>query len=167
MGAKPTFLLLKKGSKTVVVAQSDVEREVERILAGSLPDVDLREVVVVGTGDDRMLRLVVDHPDGVDHELCVAVTHALDQAGLRDRYGIEVSSPGPEPPLRTLEHYTAAIGSHVTLGVKGDEDRRTRSVSGVLTAVSDERVTIMAPDGERQIAVPQIQRGKVVERSEA
>jgi ribosome maturation factor RimP len=95
------------------------------------------------------------------------VTHALDQAGLRDRYGIEVSSPGPEPPLRTLEHYTAAIGSHVTLGVKGDEDRRTRSVSGVLTAVSDERVTIMTPDGERQIAVPQIQRGKVVERSEA
>jgi hypothetical protein len=55
----------------------------------------------------------------------------------------------------------------VTLGVKGDEDRRTRSVSGVLTAVSDERVTIMTPDGERQIAVPQIQRGKVVERSEA
>ncbi len=150
-----------------MAAQSDVEREVERILAGSLPDVDLRDVTVVGAGDDGMLRLVVDHPNGVNHELCVAVTQALDEAGLRDRYGIEVSSPGPEPPLRTLEHYRAAIGSTVTLGVKGDEDRRTRSVSGVLTAVSDERVIIMAPDGEREIAVPQIQRGKVVERSEA
>ncbi len=103
-----------------MAAQSDVEREVERILAGSLPDVDLRDVTVVGAGDDGMLRLVVDHPNGVNHELCVAVTQALDEAGLRDRYGIEVSSPGPEPPLRTLEHYRAAIGSTVTLGVKGD-----------------------------------------------
>jgi ribosome maturation factor RimP len=149
-----------------VAPQSDVEREVERILAGSLPNVDLREVTVVGAGDEGMLRIVVDHPDGVDHELCVAVTRALDGSGLRDRFGLEVSSPGPEPPLRTVTHYADAIGLQVTVGVRGDEDRRTRSVSGVLTAVSDERITIMTPDGARDIAFQQIQRGRVVERSE-
>lgn len=150
-----------------MTAPSDVEREVAHILAGTLPQVDLREVTVVGTGDDGMLRIVVDHPDGVDHDLCVAVTRALDEAGLRDRFGIEVSSPGPEPPLRTLEHYIQAIGSTVTLGVRGESDRRVRSVSGVLTAATAEHVALATSDGERVIAVEQIQRGRAVKGSEA
>ena len=137
------------------------------MLASALPDVDLREVQIIGASQDRMLRLVIDHPDGVDHELCVAVTQALDDAGLRDRFGVEVSSPGPEPPLRTPEHYRAALGATICLGVKGDEDRRTRTVTGVVTDVGDERLELTTPEGARSIAFAQIQRGRVVERSEA
>lgn len=147
-----------------MTVQSDVEHQVEGILATALPDVDLRECQVVGHGEDGMLRLVVDHPEGVDHDLCVAVTRALDAAGMRDRYGIEVASPGPEPPLRTLEHYRGAIGERVRVKVRGDE--RARAVSGVLTEVDGENLKVTTRDGERQIAFDQIQRGRVVGRSE-
>lgn len=149
-----------------MAVKSEVEQQVAEIIAATTPDVDLREVQVVGRGDERMLRLVIDHPNGVDHGLCMAVTHALDGAGLRERYGIEVSSPGPEPPLRTSDHYRAAVGDRVTLGVRGVEDRRTRTVSGVLSAVEEDQVQIATADGERWIAFDQIQRGRVVERSE-
>ncbi len=149
-----------------MAAQSDVEREVELILSGALPDIDLRQVTCVGHGDNAMLRVVVDHPEGVDHETCVAVTRALDTAGMRDRFGIEVSSPGPEPPLRTVEHYAAAIGSRVAISVAADDTSGGKSVSGVINEVSDEGITIMTSDGEREIPLAHIRRGRIVERSE-
>ncbi|MBN9622544.1 MAG: hypothetical protein J0H06_06260 [Actinobacteria bacterium] len=39
-----------------------------------------------------MLRLFIDHPDGVDLALCERVTHHLND--LRVDYALEVSSPG-------------------------------------------------------------------------
>ncbi len=149
-----------------MAVKSEVEQQVAETIAAATPDVDLREIQVVGRGDERMLRLVIDHPSGVDHGLCVAVTQALDAAGLRERFGIEVSSPGPEPPLRTIDHYRSAVGDRVRLGVRGEEDRRTRTVSGVLSEVEADRVQLVTADGERWIAFDQIQRGRVVERSE-
>ena len=47
----------------------------------------LAEVV----GGDTV-RLFIDHPDGVTLELCERVTRQL--ADVRERYALEVSSPG-------------------------------------------------------------------------
>ena len=49
------------------------------------------------------LRLSIDHPDGVLARLCERVTHAL--AELRERYALEVSSPGRERPLTKPDHF--------------------------------------------------------------
>jgi len=143
-----------------------VEHEVERTLAETMPDIDLREVRVVGGGGDEMLVVVIDHPDGVTHGLCADVTHALDHAGLRDRYGIEVSSPGPEPPLRTVEHYRASIGERVSLKVSAREGVRARSVTGDLTAVDEHGVEMMVGGESRHIGWNEIRRGRVIGRSE-
>ncbi|MBY0395606.1 MAG: ribosome maturation factor RimP, partial [Thermoleophilia bacterium] len=90
-----------------------IERRVESRLAAAVPDVDLLELTLAGGREAGMLRLVVDHPEGVDHDLCVAVTRALEEDGLLDEYGVEVWSPGPEPPLRTPEHFRRAVGRRV------------------------------------------------------
>jgi ribosome maturation factor RimP len=119
-----------------------VEREVELRLAADLPDVDLLEAAVVGSGPSAVLRVVVDHPAGVDHALCVEVTRALERAGLRDRYGVEVSSPGPERPLRTLAHLEAAVGERVRVSVEG----RPRPVLGTLVAADDDTLTVELAD---------------------
>ena len=42
------------------------------------------------------VRLFIDHPDGVTLGLCERVTHALPE--LRERYALEVSSPGARAP---------------------------------------------------------------------
>jgi ribosome maturation factor RimP len=68
---------------------SDLQNEIQSQLSELDPDIDL--VAVEQPGGD-MLRLFIDHPDGVDLALCERVTHHLNH--LRTEYALEVSSPG-------------------------------------------------------------------------
>ena len=92
-----------------------------------MPEVDLLELSVL-PAQGGTLRLVVDHPDGVDHGVCADVTRALDRAGLLDDYGAEVWSPGPEPPLRTPEHFRRAVGRRVKVRAEAADGRRSFTV---------------------------------------
>jgi ribosome maturation factor RimP len=82
----------------------------------------------------------VDHPAGVDHELCVRVTDALREY-LRE-YSVEVSSPGIERPLRTREHFAGAVGSRVKVRMLG-----SKKVNGEVVAAEEASVTVAAADG--------------------
>jgi ribosome maturation factor RimP len=147
---------------TTTTDPRQIEHEVAATLARELPEVDVREVRVVA----ETLRVVIDHRDGVDHELCVSTTRALDGAGLRERFAIEVSSPGPEPPLRTIDHYRQALGERVALRVDDGAGPRLRSVSGTLSAVEPDRVGLTTADGATWIPLGDIRRARVVQRSE-
>lgn len=138
----------------------------EDLLAREIPDVDLRAVGVGGRAGSGVLTVVIDHPVRVDHELCARVTRVLDDAGLRDRYAVEVSSPGPEPPLRTSRHFLAAIGETVKLAVDpGAVPGVGKTVSGTLTSVGDDDLTVDTPTG--QVVVPRdaVRRARMVKRS--
>lgn len=139
----------------------EIERRVETTLAAALPEVDLLELTVL-SAQGGMLRLVVDHPDGVDHEVCADVTRALEDAGLLEEYGAEVWSPGPEPPLRRPEHFRRAIGRTVRLKVARDGDG-TRSVTGRLVAVDDSAVRVEAAEGVVEIPLERVRRAHAAE----
>jgi len=68
-----------------------LQTEIERRLAASQPDVEVLLAEIVG---GRCLRIFIDHPDGVTLEMCERVTAELSD--LRERYSLEVSSPGPK-----------------------------------------------------------------------
>ena len=70
-----------------------MQTDIENRLAAVEPDV---EVLAVEQVSAQRVRLVIDHPDGVDLALCERVTaHLRDLLAL---VGLEVSSPGPAPP---------------------------------------------------------------------
>jgi ribosome maturation factor RimP len=144
-----------------MMGREAIEREVEARLADDLPEVDLLEVAVTGRGPSAALRAVIDHPAGVDHELCARVTKVLDRAGLLDRYAVEVSSPGPERPLRTLEHFEGAIGRRVQvrLAVSTPEGRRSRT--GTLAAADAESLTLASPEGVVRVPMSDVRRANV------
>jgi ribosome maturation factor RimP len=142
-----------------------IERRVEARLAAAMPDVDLLELALAGGRKARMLRLVVDHPDGVDHDLCVAVTRALEEDGLLDEYGVEVWSPGPEPPLRTREHFRRAVGRRVR--VHAAAPGGGRSHTGTLMAADDDGVRIATPQGVAEVPYAGIRRARALEDAEA
>jgi ribosome maturation factor RimP len=52
------------------------------------------DVVAVEQPGTEMLRIYIDHPQGVDLALCERVTKHLNH--LRADYSLEVSSPGPK-----------------------------------------------------------------------
>jgi ribosome maturation factor RimP len=68
---------------------SDLQTDIQSQLSELDPDIDLLAVEQPG---GEMLRLFIDHPDGVDLALCERVTHHLNY--LRQDYALEVSSPG-------------------------------------------------------------------------
>ena len=68
---------------------SDLQNDIQSRLTELDPEIDLLAVEQPG-GD--MLRLFIDHPDGVDLALCERVTNHLND--LRVDHALEVSSPG-------------------------------------------------------------------------
>jgi ribosome maturation factor RimP len=140
-----------------------IEREVELRLAERLPEVDLLEVAVIGRGDAATLRAVIDHPAGVDHDLCARVTKVLDDAGMLDRYGVEVSSPGPERPLRTPEHFARAVGERVQLKLAVPAGEGRRSYTGTLVAAGDETLTLASDDGVVEVPLEAVRRARLTE----
>src|SRR3984893_228334 len=82
-----------------------IQADIERRLALSEPDVEVLLAEVLG---GRFSRVFIDHPDGVTLALCERVT--LQLTDLRERYSLEVSSPGSERPLTKPAHFRRFVG---------------------------------------------------------
>src|ERR1700739_3620511 len=90
-----------------------VQADIERRLAVSEPDGEGLLAEVLG---GRSLRVFIDHPDGVTLELCERVT--LQLSDLRERYSLEVSSPGSERPLTKPAHFRRFVGRKARVRVR-------------------------------------------------
>jgi ribosome maturation factor RimP len=135
---------------------SALQIEIEARLATSEPDVEvlLAEVVPGGT-----LRLFIDHPDGVTLALCERVSGVLND--YRDRYSLEVSSPGSKRPLTKPQHYTRFLGRRAHVRLRDARDGH-KSVTGELVGASESDVTIAARGGVVTIPYEQIVRSNLV-----
>jgi ribosome maturation factor RimP len=140
---------------------SNLQTEIEARLGESEPDVEvlLAEVVSGGT-----LRLFIDHPDGVTLGLCERVSGRL--ADYRDRYSLEVSSPGQDRPLTKPQHYRRYLGRRARVRLRGDAVHAQagghRTVTGELVGASEQDVTIAAPEGVVTIPLHEIVRSNLV-----
>jgi ribosome maturation factor RimP len=133
-----------------------LQREIESRLAESEPQVEvLLAEVVSGT----TLRLFVDHPDGVSLGLCERVSALLGD--YRERYALEVSSPGQNRPLTKPQHYTRFLGRHARVRLR-DAKAGHKSVTGELVGASEREVTIAAGGGIVTIPYDQIVRSNLV-----
>ncbi|MCA1657353.1 MAG: ribosome maturation factor RimP, partial [Actinobacteria bacterium] len=84
---------------------STIQSDIEARLAASEPDVEVLLAELIG---GTTVRLFIDHPDGVTLALCERVTRQLSE--LRERYALEVSSPGTERPLSKPQHFRRYLG---------------------------------------------------------
>jgi len=122
------------------------ETWLQKVIDEKVDGVELVMVEQVGGGRQRVVRLYVDHAEGVTHELCSTVSElvgkALEEAdAVRGPYTLEVSSPGLERPLAKREHFEAQVGKQIyvktRVAVEGGKVWRGR-----LVEVSPETVTI-------------------------
>jgi ribosome maturation factor RimP len=136
---------------------STLQADIEARLAASEPQVEVLLAEVVG-GDK--LRLFIDHPDGVSLELCERVTHQL--AEVRERYALEVSSPGTRRPLTKPAHFRRFLGRQARVRTRETRDGH-KTFTGELVGASDDAVTIAAATGVIAIPYADIQRSNLVE----
>ena len=136
---------------------STIQRDIEARLAASEPDVEVLLAEVLG---GQTLRLFIDHPDGVTLAICERVTHEL--ADLRERYALEVSSPGTERPLSKPQHFQRFLGRRARVRTRGARDGH-RSFTGELVGASEDEVTIAADGALVAIPYADIQRSHLIE----
>ena len=124
--------------------QDDIALRVEHDLPGV-------EVLAVELASPDRFVVYVDHPEGVDHTLCVRVTDLLRDY-LRE-YTVDVSSPGIDRPLRRPAHFARVIGRRVKL--------RTRDgrMKGEVIAADESHVTI----DENHVPYEQIVRANLID----
>jgi ribosome maturation factor RimP len=137
----------------------DKERTLQSEISGkvteALPGV---EVLAVELSGPERFTVYVDRDGGVDLALCEQVTRLLSDY-LRD-YGVDVSSPGPERPLRKPEHFERALGRRVKLKTE------RRKLRGEVTRADADAVTVAADGGEVVIPYAEIVRGNLIEERE-
>lgn len=141
-----------------MTANNRLHTDIEQILAGSVPDVELLSCERVGK--DR-LRLFIDHSDGVSLELCERVTRSLQD--LLEAYSLEVSSPGPQRPLTKPDHFRRFLGRRAKLRTREGH----RNVTGELVGATDDEVTVAVDNGEAGVlSIPytEISRSNLLER---
>src|ERR671931_2500872 len=149
-GRSPAFLL------RMGVNMSAIQADIEARLAESEPDVEVLLAEVVG---GKLVRLFIDHPDGVSLDLCERVTKQLPE--VREKYALEVSSPGVERPLTKPEHFRRFVGRRAKVRTRGEHDGR-RSFTGELLNATDDAVTVAADTGVVSIAYGDIHRSNLV-----
>jgi ribosome maturation factor RimP len=145
---------------------SALQTEIEARLAGVEPEVEVLLAEVAGS----TLRLFIDHPDGVTLAVCERVTGHLSD--YRERFSLEVSSPGQDRPLTKPQHYSRFLGRRARLrlreaGPTGSPEAHPSvpghtQLTGELVGASDSEVTIAAGDGILTIPYDQIVRSNLV-----
>jgi ribosome maturation factor RimP len=149
-----------------------LQTEIEGLLAEREPEVEVLLAEVVGGGT---LRVFIDHPEGVTLALCERVTGALPE--LRERYVLEVSSPGIERPLTKPEHFRRFVGRRARVRTRGDQPAPAgrapsgrqsthmtrRSYTGELVGASESEITLAADGALVTIPYAQIRRSNLVE----
>jgi ribosome maturation factor RimP len=133
---------------TTFTRERALQDEIAPAIEERLPGV---EVLAVELLSRSRFCVYVDHPSGVDHALCQRVTRLLDS--YRDDWTIDVSSPGPERPLRTRSHFDAVVGRRVNVRTTEEVAGRNRHRGDVL-AVDDEALTLSRPAGEEPLRIP-------------
>lgn len=151
-----------------------LQTEIERRLADAEPEI---EVLLAEVSGGRCLRVFIDHPDGVTLEMCERVTNCLND--LRERYSLEVSSPGRERPLTKPAHFRRFVGRRARVRTRhprpiaalGDGERAgghaamrpVRSFTGELVGASEEEITLAADGGVIAIPYSEIRRSNLIE----
>jgi ribosome maturation factor RimP len=127
---------------------------------------ELWDVELRGQGGRLVLRVTVDHEDGVDLDTIAQVSERLsrrlDIEDFSDRpYSLEVSSPGVERTLREPRHFERSVGR--TLKVKTVAPVEGERVHvGALVSADAEAIVIVSDGGELRVPYADIASARTV-----
>ncbi len=130
---------------------------VEELLTPFLEEheLELYDVEFSKEGGERVLRVYVDHENGVSTDHCKLVSDFLNseldkEDPITDAYLLEVSSPGIERVLTREWHYERAIGKTVKASLyKAFEGSKT--IEGELSGVTGEELIIKVENKELNV----------------
>jgi len=112
---------------------------------------ELVHLELVGREKNRVLRLYIDAPGGVNLDDCVFVSQQVSRLldvedPIPGQYTLEVSSPGIDRPLAKFEHFENALGQRIDVSTLTKCNGR-KNFLGLLRTVEDNSI-VMDVDGQ-------------------
>ena len=113
-----------------------------------------------------LLRIYVDGPQGIGLEDCAKVSRqiaaVLDvEDPIRGRYTLEVSSPGLDRPLFTIDHFRRFIGRQVNVLLRQPKAGRRR-YRGVILTIEDDQITLKVDESMVKFAFNDINKANLI-----
>ena len=117
-------------------------------------------------GKSGLLRVYIDHPDGISVDDCQAVSHQVSgvldvEDPIRGEYTLEGSSPGLDRPLFQARDFERFAGNQVDVRLLAPVNGR-RKFKGVLGGLRDGQVVLQMDDEELVVALDEIDRARLV-----
>jgi ribosome maturation factor RimP len=122
----------------------------------------------ISQGRHSLLRIYIDHPDGVLVEDCEKVSRQISgvldvEDPISSEYTLEVSSPGMDRPLFVLEQYAAHAGEQVKIKLRAPYEGR-RNFQGLLQGVEDQDVVVRVEEHEYLLPIDLIDKANIIPR---
>jgi len=105
----------------------------------------------ISAGNHSVLRLFIDHENGVEVDDCAEVSRQVGaildvEDPISSEYNLEVSSPGLDRPLFEMSHFQAVIGETINVKLSMPLNGR-RKFKGKLEAIEND-ILVVSLDGE-------------------
>lgn len=128
--------------------------------------VEIVTVEIMGSKKAPTIRVFIDTPNGVGFDELAAAQVWIDQIideldPFPGAYTMEVSSPGIDRPLRTLEHFTRFAGEQAQLTLKQSIEGRGR-MTGTLLEPVGETINIDVDGTTYSVPLANIKRAHVI-----
>ncbi|HEJ1262394.1 TPA: ribosome maturation factor RimP [Pseudomonas aeruginosa] len=125
-------------------------------------------VEFISQGRHSVLRVYIDRPEGILIDDCEAVSRQV--SGILDvedpisgEYTLEVSSPGMDRPLFTLEQFAKHAGEQVKIRLRSPYEGR-RNYQGILRGVEEQDVVVLVDDHEYLLPINSIDKANIIPR---
>ncbi|MEA1916807.1 MAG: ribosome maturation factor RimP [Campylobacterota bacterium] len=135
-----------------------LEKDIKNLVESM--DLSLYEITTLNENDETIFRVSLTKSGGVSMDECVEVTKLISPLldvtpPLKGEYRLEVSSPGIERKLKTLDHFKNSINEKVSI-VNIDKSK----VRGKLLAVNGDTLSIQNEDEKIEVSFKDISKAK-------
>jgi ribosome maturation factor RimP len=119
-------------------------------------------------GRHSLLRVYIDHENGILVDDCEKVSRQISgvldvEDPISSEYTLEVSSPGMDRPLFTLEQFAAHAGELVKIKLRSPFEGR-RNFQGLLRGVEEQDVVVLIEDREFLLPIESIDKANIIPR---
>ncbi len=120
----------------------------------------------VGQGVHSILRVYIDHENGISVDDCTKVSHQASgilevEDPISSQYTLEVSSPGLERPLFILSHFEKVVGQQINIRCHIGVDGR-RKFKGELNKVDGQHLLVTVDNQSYEIEFQDVDKANVV-----
>ena len=129
---------------------------------------ELLGIEFISAGNNSVLRLFIDHDNGIDVDDCAEVSRQVGaildvEDPISSEYNLEVSSPGIDKPLFDIGHFKSVIGETVNIKLSMPLNGR-RKFKGTLVTIEDDILVVNVDGSDYELAFKNIDKANLVAR---